>query len=56
MANVDLGWEVEGIMSADESVRGMLDVVTTKNIHDTGSFWTWEGKVCSYRKSELSSG
>ena len=45
MANVSLGWEVEGIISADESVAGMLRVVEQKTILDTGTFWTWEGKV-----------
>lgn len=47
MANVSVGWEVEGIMSAEESVSGMLKVVETKNLQDTGTFWTWEGKVSS---------
>lgn len=43
MANVSLGWEVEGIINADESVAGMLRVVEQKTILDTGTFWTWEG-------------
>lgn len=45
MANVSLGWEVEGIINADESVAGMLRVVEQKTILDTGTFWTWEGNV-----------
>ena len=45
MANVSLGWEVEGIMNVDESVAGMVRVVEQKTILDTGTFWTWEGKV-----------
>lgn len=47
MANVSVGWEVEGIISPEESVKGMLEVVEKKNITDTGTFWTWEGKVGS---------
>ena len=45
MANVSLGWEVEGIINVDESVAGMVRVVEQKTIRDTGTFWTWEGKV-----------
>ena len=45
MANVSLGWEVEGIITADESVAGMLRVVEQKTFLDTGTFWTWEGNV-----------
>lgn len=45
MANVSLGWEVEGIISAEESVSKMLKVIPTKNIEQSGTFWTWEGKV-----------
>ena len=42
---MSLGWEVEGIMTAEESVSAMLKVISTKTIEDTGTFWTWEGKV-----------
>ena len=48
MANISLGWEVEGIINADESVAGMLRVVEQKTILDTGTFWTWEGNVSSW--------
>ncbi|KAK4690681.1 hypothetical protein P7C71_g6164, partial [Lecanoromycetidae sp. Uapishka_2] len=44
MANISVGWEVEGIISAEESVTGMLRVIKSKNFAETGSFWTWEGK------------
>ena len=30
-------------ISADESARGILDVVTSKGIADTGTFWNWNG-------------
>jgi len=45
MANVSVGWEVEGIITAKESVAGMLSVIKSKTVRDTGTFWTWEGKV-----------
>ena len=45
MANVSVAWEIEGIISAEESVSRMLQVVEKKTIRDTGTFWTWEGIV-----------
>jgi len=49
MANVSVGWEIEGIISAQESVAGMLHVVEKKTLQDTGTFWTWEGNVGSHK-------
>ena len=43
MANIEVGWEVEGIMTPKESVEGMLRVIPEKGIEESGSFWTWEG-------------
>lgn len=45
MANIDLDWDVEGIIQADESVRGMLDVINKKDKTDSGTFWCWDGRV-----------
>lgn len=45
MAGIDLPWEVPDIMEPAESVAGMLKVFEGKNAKDTGTFWTWEGKV-----------
>ena len=45
MANIEVDWEVEGIIKPSESVAGMLEVVEKKSFQDTGTFWTWEGKV-----------
>ena len=45
MANISVGWEVDGIISAERSVAGMLRVVESKTIQDSGTFWTWEGLV-----------
>ncbi len=45
MANIEIDWDVEGIIQADESVRGMLDVISRKTAADSGTFWTWDGRV-----------
>lgn len=45
VADVPLGREIDGIMSTEESVYGMLRVIGSKTIYDSGTFWTWEGKV-----------
>lgn len=44
MANIELGWEVEGVITAEESVRDMLKVLETKDSSHTGTFWRWDGK------------
>ncbi len=49
MANIDLDWEVEGIIQVDESVRGMLRVTDSKGKNDTGTFWCWDGRVRTIR-------
>lgn len=43
MANVELGWEVEGIITAEESVRDMLNVLEGKDSTFSGTFWRWDG-------------
>ena len=45
MANIDLDWEVEGIISPEESVTKMLDVIGKKGKTDSGTFWCWDGRV-----------
>jgi hypothetical protein len=45
MANIEVDWEVEGMIQADESVRDMLKVIGEKNENDSGTFWCWNGKV-----------
>jgi len=44
MANIDVDWEVEGILTPQESVEKMLSVIIGKTSKDSGTFWTWEGK------------
>jgi len=41
--NADLDWEVEGVISAEESVRCMLKVLEDKGPSQTGTFWRWDG-------------
>lgn len=45
MADIELGWDVEGILTPQESVEAMLRVIPTKTIQHSGTFWTWEGLV-----------
>lgn len=45
MADVELDWEVEGIIQPDESVREMLKVIASKGPRDSGTFWCWDGRV-----------
>jgi hypothetical protein len=45
MANIDADWPIEGLLTPQESVEKMLAVIPDKTIDDTGTFWTWEGKV-----------
>ncbi|KAF2262345.1 NAD(P)-binding protein [Lojkania enalia] len=44
MANINLSWEVQGIITPEESVRKMIDVIQSKGIQHSGTFWTWEDK------------
>ena len=45
MANTDADLPIEGLLTPQESVAKMLAVILAKTIDDTGTFWTWEGKV-----------
>lgn len=45
MQNISTGWEVEGIISAQESVAAMIKVIESKGIQHSGTLWTWENKV-----------
>lgn len=49
MANIEVGWEVEGIMSPKESVSGCIKVIESKGVKHSGTFWTWENKVSVLR-------
>ncbi|KIW86108.1 hypothetical protein Z517_01502 [Fonsecaea pedrosoi CBS 271.37] len=45
MANIDLDWDVEGIITPEESVTKMLKVIREKGKDDSGTFWCWDGRV-----------
>lgn len=47
MANVQLPWEVQGIITPEESVTKMIEVIKSKGIQHSGTFWTYENKVSS---------
>ncbi|KAF2460356.1 hypothetical protein BDY21DRAFT_162815 [Lineolata rhizophorae] len=44
MANIDLPWELGGLMTPEQSVRPMIDVIQNKGSQHSGTFWTWEDK------------
>lgn len=45
MADISTDWDIEGILTPQESVEAMLRVIPTKTLEHSGTFWTWEGKV-----------
>lgn len=45
MQNINVSWEVQGIITPEESVRKMMDVIQSKGIQHSGTFWTYENKV-----------
>lgn len=45
MSNIEIPWEVEGVMTPEQSVSAMIPVIETRGIQHSGTFWTWEGKV-----------
>lgn len=45
MANINVPWVVEGIITPEQSVTAMIDVIQSKGIQHSGTFWTWENKV-----------
>lgn len=52
MANVQLPWEVQGIITPEESVTKMIEVIKSKGIQHSGTFWTYENKA-SHSVQEL---
>ncbi|KAH7031365.1 uncharacterized protein B0I36DRAFT_323774 [Microdochium trichocladiopsis] len=44
MANVQLGWQVQGQITPAESVSGMMKVIAAKGVEDSGTFWCWDGR------------
>lgn len=52
MADVELGWTVEGQMTPEESVAACIKTIESKGEHDSGTFWTWDDKVGARAWSE----
>lgn len=44
MADLELPFEVDGVISADESAAGVLRVLRGKDESATGGFWRWDGR------------
>ena len=47
MANINVPWEVEGIITPEQSVAAMIPVIESKGVQHSGTFWTWEDKACA---------
>ena len=45
MQDIGVAWHVDGVISAEESVQGVLKVISALRPEHSGTFWTWEGKV-----------
>ncbi|KAF5564851.1 protoporphyrinogen oxidase [Fusarium napiforme] len=46
-------WDVGTLLEPDESVSGMLRVISEKNHNDTGTFWCWDGRVPNVKEDLL---
>ena len=44
MANVEIGWVVEGQMETGEAVEKCIGTIEGKGRGRSGTFWTWEGR------------
>jgi NAD(P)-dependent dehydrogenase (short-subunit alcohol dehydrogenase family) len=44
MSNLQVPWEVHGIITPEESVMKMIEVIKSKGIQHSGTFWTYENK------------
>lgn len=45
MGNIATSWDIEGVITPQQSVSDMLNVIGDRRLEDSGTFWTWEGKV-----------
>ncbi|KAF4334059.1 protoporphyrinogen oxidase [Fusarium beomiforme] len=45
MNSGSVDWDVGTLLEPDESVKGMLQVISEKNQDDSGTFWCWDGRV-----------
>lgn len=54
MSNLDLPWPINGQISPEVSVAGMIDVIQSKGIQHSGTFWTWENMVSGHKPQTAS--
>lgn len=46
MGMIETTWDLDGgQITPEESVIKMMEVIRSKNIDQSGTFWTWENKV-----------
>ncbi|KAI9712724.1 MAG: hypothetical protein M1820_001345 [Bogoriella megaspora] len=45
MGSIDVAWQVDGIITPEQSVAAMINVIQSKGIQHSGTFWTWEDKL-----------
>lgn len=45
MGNINVPWVVEGVISPEVSVGSMIDVIQSKGVQHSGTFWTWDNQV-----------
>lgn len=45
MSNINVPWTVEGVITPEQSVSCMIDVIQSKGIQHSGTFWTWRNEV-----------
>jgi NAD(P)-dependent dehydrogenase (short-subunit alcohol dehydrogenase family) len=45
MAEVEVPWEVNGVLSPEESVKGCLQTIEARKPEESGTFWTWKAEV-----------
>ena len=49
MSNIEVPWQIDGVMTPEQSVTAMLPVIESRRIQHSGTFWTWEGRVSHSR-------
>ena len=49
MSKIEIPWDIDGGQTtAKESVLGMINVIESKTVEQTGTFWTWENEVSRF--------
>ena len=45
--SIELPWEIEAEqLSPEDSVKACVKTIESKGLQDTGTFWTWDNRVC----------